>query len=224
MATNQAGTLLYVANFNNTVGVFSIASNGALTPIPGSPFPTGVSGRLQSLAAFPAADCCTITCPPNITVAASQCPVTNGEVVTFTSPTSSGDCGAVTCSPPSGSIFPIGTTTVACATTAGPSCSFSVTVQGLCLQDDSNPFNSVILNPATGQYSFCCAGMVFTGVGKVTVKGCIVILEHNPTDGRVLIRTDLSVRRGTASLQSPPGRTKCIVTDRDISNNSCECP
>src|SRR6185369_8944826 len=41
---------------------------------------------------------------------------------------SGGGCGTVNCSPPSGSFFPKGTTTVNCSTAAGPSCSFTVTV------------------------------------------------------------------------------------------------
>jgi 6-phosphogluconolactonase len=66
MATNQAGTLLYVANFNtNDVTVFSIAANGVLTPVPGSPFRTGqlsISGGLLSLVAFPSKNCLPDTC------------------------------------------------------------------------------------------------------------------------------------------------------------------
>src|SRR4029078_7118350 len=50
-----------------------------------------------------------------------------GAVVTF-APTATPGCGMVTCSPASGTLFPICTTTVTCNTTAGPSCSFTVTV------------------------------------------------------------------------------------------------
>jgi hypothetical protein len=69
---------------------------------------------------------CPLTCPANITVSndANQC----GAVVNYPAPnTGGGDCGAVTCSPGSGSFFPIGTTTVTCTSAAG-SCSFTVTV------------------------------------------------------------------------------------------------
>src|SRR4030095_3100886 len=68
---------------------------------------------------------CAITCPSDITRNndAGQC----GAVVTFT-PTTTGSCGAVNCTPASGSFFPKGTTTVNCSTGVGPSCSFSVTV------------------------------------------------------------------------------------------------
>lgn len=69
---------------------------------------------------------CMITCPANITTSndANQC----GAVVNYSTPTTNGNCGTVTCSPASGSFFPKGTTTVTCSTSAGPSCSFTVTV------------------------------------------------------------------------------------------------
>jgi hypothetical protein len=69
---------------------------------------------------------CTLTCPANITRPndPGQC----GAVVTYSAPTTTGACGTVTCSPPSGSFFSVGTTTVTCSSTAGPSCSFTVRV------------------------------------------------------------------------------------------------
>lgn len=70
---------------------------------------------------------CMITCPSNITVSndSDQC----GAGVSYPSPTTTGNCGdSITCNPPAGSFFPIGTTTVNCTTDAGPQCSFSITV------------------------------------------------------------------------------------------------
>lgn len=74
---------------------------------------------------------CTITCPANIT--APNSPGQCGANVTF-APTTTGDCGTVNCSPASGSFFPVGTTSVTCTATSGPSCSFTVTVN-----DNENP-------------------------------------------------------------------------------------
>jgi hypothetical protein len=70
-------------------------------------------------------DSCPISCPANIVVAndANQC----GAVVNF-SATAPKACGMVICSPPSGSFFPVGTTTVACSTEMGGNCGFTVTV------------------------------------------------------------------------------------------------
>lgn len=56
---------------------------------------------------------CAITCPAPITVDATS---TDGAVVTYATPVPAGDC-TVVCQPASGSIFPVGTTTVNCVAT-----------------------------------------------------------------------------------------------------------
>jgi hypothetical protein len=57
MATSADGNLLYVANSNNVVSVFSVEANGrmkgTLTEVAGSPFATGQNGDLLSLTSFP---------------------------------------------------------------------------------------------------------------------------------------------------------------------------
>jgi len=84
---------------------------------------------------------CTIACPADLIVGtgpnATQC----SSNVTYQAPTTLGACGPVTCGPPSGSVFAVGTTTVSCTTNVGPSCSFSVTVV-----DDTPP----TINCSTG--------------------------------------------------------------------------
>jgi hypothetical protein len=77
------------------------------------------------IGAFEAPVSCQLNCPGNVTQAndTDQC----GAVVTYTTPGGDG-CGTVTCDHPSGSFFAVGTTTVQCTSTAGPSCSFTVTV------------------------------------------------------------------------------------------------
>ena len=71
MATNQAGTFLYVAEGAPTlpgqVDVFSIGPGGALTPVPGTPFATGQKNAgTESLTAYPPKQCSrTITVPAN---------------------------------------------------------------------------------------------------------------------------------------------------------------
>jgi T5SS/PEP-CTERM-associated repeat protein len=68
---------------------------------------------------------CAIICPTNMVVstAANQC----GATVFFTAATT-GNCGAVTSTPASGSLFPKGTNTVICSTGGGTNCSFTITV------------------------------------------------------------------------------------------------
>lgn len=68
---------------------------------------------------------CEIFCLPDTTIGTDpgRCDAVFNYTVTTT-----GICGAVTCDPPSGSVFPIGTTTVTCSSETGASCSFDVTV------------------------------------------------------------------------------------------------
>jgi subtilisin-like proprotein convertase family protein len=60
---------------------------------------------------------CVITCPPNQT--RNNDPNQCGAVVVYPAPTSSGTCGTITCTPPSGTFFPVGTTTVTCQAAGG---------------------------------------------------------------------------------------------------------
>jgi hypothetical protein len=68
--------------------------------------------------------CTMITCPANVTQSndLNQC----GATVTYPPPTTNGSCTPV-CSPPSGSLFAVGTTTVTCSADS-ISCTFTVTV------------------------------------------------------------------------------------------------
>lgn len=70
---------------------------------------------------------CALTCPANITASntLNQC----GAVTNYAAPTPAGTCGAVTCSPPSGAFYPVGTTTVTCTSTLNPtSCTLTVRI------------------------------------------------------------------------------------------------
>ena len=169
-----------------------------------------------------------ITCPANITTKAAQA----GDpcvVVNFTTPVATDNCPnpTVTCTPPSGTCFPVGTTTVTCTATDGSgntaSCTFKVSVFDLCLQDDSNSGTVLLINSVTGDYIFCCSGMTFSGKGTISKTGSTYKLTHNAIDRRVLATDDEAQHKGTASLQSPPGVTKCTITDRNTLNNSCTC-
>jgi CSLREA domain-containing protein len=84
---------------------------------------------------------CTLACPVDVIASndTDQC----GAVVNYTGPAATG-CGTVTCDHPSGSFFAVGETLVACTSTAGPTCSFKVTVN-----DMQNP---AIVAPANASY------------------------------------------------------------------------
>jgi hypothetical protein len=92
-----------------------------------------------------------ITCPGNITVTGCL----SGVVVNYTAPTVSGGCPPITtnCVPSSGSVFPIGTTTVNCSVTdsCGQSASCSFTIG-----------DALLITPATGFTASGCVGGPFT--------------------------------------------------------------
>ncbi|HYQ86108.1 MAG TPA: S8 family serine peptidase [Bacteroidota bacterium] len=71
---------------------------------------------------------CILTAPAPVTLSVDslQC----GTVVTYPPPASTGNCGPVTCSPPSGSFFHVGVNVVTCSDTSGNRCTFNVTVNG----------------------------------------------------------------------------------------------
>ena len=81
---------------------------------------------------------CQLSTPDNITTTVDTGQA--GAVVTYATPTGTGDCGspttgeggetipAISCNPPSGSFFGVGTSTVLCASVTGATVSFQVTV------------------------------------------------------------------------------------------------
>ena len=71
---------------------------------------------------------CGFACPENITQAHDA--GLNGATVNYETPSISSGCDPVICTPPSGSFFPAGVTTVVCSSLTGGSCSFTVTVTG----------------------------------------------------------------------------------------------
>jgi len=171
----------------------------------------------------------TITCPPNV-LAVAQAPGDTGATVNFAAPSVTDNCPAevvTACAPASGSVFPLGTTAVTCTVTDtsgnAATCTFTVTVFDVCLQDDTNAASKLAFNSFTGQYIFCCGEVTLTGTGAVTRRGNIFTLSHNPSDRRVTARMDGTARNGSASLQFPAGHTICSIIDRDTRNNSCAC-
>lgn len=76
----------------------------------------------------PAGQTCSFSCPENVVATATS---PSGAIVTFASAINiDGDCGSISATPNSGSLFPVGVTTVNVSSTAGPTCSFTVTVVG----------------------------------------------------------------------------------------------
>jgi len=68
---------------------------------------------------------CAVTCPSDVAALIGS---GNSATVNYPQPTVTGGCGVVTCTPPSGSTFNLGVTTVTCSTQTASSCSFRVVV------------------------------------------------------------------------------------------------
>ena len=170
----------------------------------------------------------TITCPANVTAVTDQnCTAAACQTVNFPPPVATDNCPGVTvvCTPPAGSCFPVGVTTVTCTATDTSgntaTCSFTISTFDTVLQDDSNPAIILLWNSLTGAYRFCCNGITFTGTGKATKEGCVFTLNTpNASDRRLVGRVDKAVHSGTASLQSPPGTIRCTITDRNTLNDT----
>jgi hypothetical protein len=168
-----------------------------------------------------------ISCPANQTAVTAVCGGTS-QALNYPAPTASDNLPGVTtvCSPASGSIFPLGTTTVTCTATDTSgntaTCSFTVTLFNACIQDDANPGRVLLWNTQTGAYRFCCNGTTFAGIGSVNNRGSSYTLTHNASGRKVSGNLDCSMTRGSGSLQ-PIGGAVCSISDRDIRNNSCAC-
>jgi len=114
---------------------------------------------------------CGLTCPANITVPSAG---PGGAVVTYPDATTTGACGVVNYSTPSGSTFPNGTTTVTVTGAGGASCSFTVTVLcptpvaitcpgGISKYTDPGQVTATV-NPGVPVASGGCGGLSVTGV------------------------------------------------------------
>jgi VCBS repeat protein/HYR domain-containing protein/FG-GAP repeat protein len=172
----------------------------------------------------------TIVCPASFTVVAGAgCPIGTNNTVSYAAPTVSDNCPGATsvCNPPSGSAFPVGTTTVNCTASDASgntaSCSFVVTVFSLCVQDNSNPGNVVLVDSSTGAYRFCCNGvLVASGTGTRIVRGCTLTISDSSNNRLVQISMDGAVMKGTASVKQG-ANILCTSQDSNLANNTCVC-
>lgn len=166
--------------------------------------PGGAVGCAYSLT-ISGVDCssipCVLTCPSNISLPndANQC----GAIVNYSAPAVSAGCGTVTCNPPSGSFFPIGTTTVMCSSSEGPSCSFSVTVNDTQPPAITCPANISAMTSSPGS-----AGAIVTFASPTTSDNCgAASVVCNPPSGSSF----------------PPGTTTVTCTATDNAGNTASC-
>jgi photosystem II stability/assembly factor-like uncharacterized protein len=93
-----------------------------------------------------------------------------------------------------------------------------------CIQDDSNG-NVLLVNTNTGDYQFinCRGGTTLSGNAALTRRGCLITLQVNGPDRRLLARIDTCMKSGIATMQVfSPGATFTIL-DRSTANNTCVC-
>jgi HYR domain len=151
---------------------------------------------------------CTITCPGNITK--NNDPNQCGAVVTFAPTTTGGGCGAVVCTPASGSFFPKGTTTVTC-TTSGPSCSFTVTVNDtegphitlttgtLELWPANHNYTTITMSQLVASVTDNCGGNFINNVKITSVSSDESEDNPGPGDGSTL--NDIVIAANCKSVQ-----------------------
>jgi hypothetical protein len=90
----------------------------------------------------------------------------------------------------------------------------------ICLQDDNNPANKVVVDVNTGTFLVQCNGDNFLAMGNVSKRGSNVTLNYNSGNSRMTLNINTAANTGSASIQTPQGTT-CTIQDRNINNNSC---
>ncbi len=94
----------------------------------------------------------------------------------------------------------------------------------ICLQDETN--NSLLqIDSTTGNYRFTnCQGFMIGGTGTITTRGCLVTLQVDGPDRRLLARIDTCLKSGTGYIQVLSTGRNFSILDRNTSNNGCSCP
>lgn len=141
---------------------------------------------------------CILSCPADIAVSndTNQC----GANVSYTAPSGAG-CGIVTCDHPSGSFFGVGNTMVTCTSSAGPSCSFKVTVNDTQAPTISCPANITVNAPS--------------GSCSATVNFAVTASDNCGVPTVVTSKASGSV--------FPLGTTMVMATATDAAGNSRSC-
>ena len=146
--------------------------------------------------------CCEISCPTNLAVTTCS---TNA-IVTYPTPTLSGPCvsnATVVCTPPSGSVFPLGTTTVTCSAVnalgiVSATCSFTVTV-----------------TQATTPYTVICPPL------NLSVTGCPPVMPD--LSALVTIITNCPNNCSITTTQSIPAGTALTLGSHTVIVRTCDC-
>src|SRR5437867_780901 len=155
----------------------------------------------------------TITCPGNVTK--SNDPNQCGAVATYPNPTVSDNCPnpTFTCSPASGSFFPVGTTTVTCtakdAANNMASCTFTVTIQ------DTQPPTITCPGNITSTTASCPPS------NSGTVNFTVTASDNCP--GVTTVCKNQNNQIVTSGSSFPVGATTVTCTATDASGNTATC-
>ena len=143
---------------------------------------------------------CTLSCPDNINATANTTVSgQRGAIVNFDAAEPSGDCGAVTATPASGSFFPVGTTTVTVTSSqGGGSCSFTVTV------DDNGTNPPTISCPASQEVNANASCEAVVTVGNPSTTGDNVTVTGTRSDGKSLYNCDSNGENCTRKTTDDP--------------------
>jgi len=169
----------------------------------------GYSFSVTGLPTCPPTGGCTLTCSGNI--GRGTDPGVCGAVVSYPPPDASGQCGAITCDPPSGGFFPKGSTTVTCTeSNSSSTCSFTVTVS-----DNQPP----VIN---------CPGIVTAATSQNTcsASGSAVVTYTTPT------AVDVCSGAVPVTCTPPSGSTfavgtttvGCVASDQNVNIGFCSFP
>ena len=166
---------------------------------------------------------CTVTCPANITVNNSTAPPGQcGAIVNYPAPTTTGVCGTITMSHPSGSLFPLGTTTVTATSSAGPTCSFTITVNDTQAPAITCPANIIVNNnPAAA-----CGAVVNFGIVSIIDPCGVASLTQiaGPPDGSIF---PVGITTVTYRAADPAGNSSTCsftVEVKDVTPPVITCP
>ena len=146
---------------------------------------------------------CSVNCPDNVNATANTTVNGNrGAIVTFDAAEPTGDCGAVTATPASGSFFPVGATTVTVSSaTGGGSCSFTVTVE------DTGFDPPTISCPASQEVNAGPNCEASVSVGNPTSTGTNVTVVGTRGDGKSLYTCDVNGENCTRKTTDDPFAT-----------------
>jgi len=235
LALNETAIFTFVYNVNATAPVDTLIFNAATISSDTSElFQADNTARYQTaVGSTPPTPSCTITCPADKTVNNNPSdPNPCVALATYSPATTSGNCvdpdtgqtASVVCSPPSGSGFPVGTTTVTCGA-GGTTCSFTLTVV-----DTRTPSTPTITCPSdvTADEASPGAGSAMVNYPAPSATGNCVQVSCSPQSGSSFpVGTTTVTCTATDSKNPPPPNTAtCTFTVTVTTVTACTltCP